>query len=173
MLINVNPNFDNGRVVCGRATCNREIGKMRLDHIHILLFSYRKCRLIHASTLSEHDEGGSTNIIVNRLIEENEPLNYDFARNFRRSNSNEEAGNESAARLLELGLMRPRMNLNTGSENRETVAPISDGESGSAGSESGSGFLDRIVRDILETDCSGDNFLQQLISSPSLYDVVD
>lgn len=68
-MINYNEEIINGRVLCGSGLCNHVVGKMRLDNVHVLLYSYRVGRLDHAASVSEYDQSGS--VTVNRLYDLN------------------------------------------------------------------------------------------------------
>lgn len=68
-MINIEAEIVDGRVLCGNKLCRREIGKMRLDNVHVLLFSYRFGKLVHAASVSENDDRGTNSVTINRFID--------------------------------------------------------------------------------------------------------
>lgn len=63
----------NGRAFCGRELCNHEIGVLKEDGVFIKLQSYCYCTLLYVSTVSEHTQDRFTSVVVNSLVESDEP----------------------------------------------------------------------------------------------------
>lgn len=71
--MNAEINDENGRTFCGRKLCGHEIGVLRDDNVFVALQSFRYCTLTYVSTVSEHTPDHFTSVVVNHLVELDEP----------------------------------------------------------------------------------------------------
>lgn len=71
----MNIDFYQGVVRCENELCNNIIGLLRYDHVLTILTSFRYCDLVYMPNESEHTPSMHNNLIMNRLIELDDP-NY-------------------------------------------------------------------------------------------------
>lgn len=142
-MVNVDINTTNNRVICLNGLCNREVGLLRSDNVHVLLFSYRKGRQVHSSTLTENDGDGSHNLIINHLIDMNDLSEYTIDINTRQLNETvEDETNMEMDREVD----------------NDAVVDLPNSES----SGPSSSFLDQLVEDIIGVDFEQGSFFEQL-----------
>lgn len=76
LLVNVVEETNSDLVLCGNALCQHQIGILCEGRVNVMLNSYRRCKLMHVSTITESRSGGSTSVVVNRLVELDDEFEY-------------------------------------------------------------------------------------------------
>lgn len=173
-MINIGKTISNGRVICGNDLCKREVGKLRHDYLHVLLFSYRECRLIHTVSRDENDGNGS--IVINQLVEMDDYPNVDLGNNVRQPTLNVTENMENALLLSNSEMFLPTMEVEMIETQAEAIIPSVAETSTSEAFGFDDNFFYRMVDSIVQNECGGDDFLERLASDnneTSFYEVDD
>lgn len=150
--MNINETIMNGRVLCGNALCKRKVG------IHVLLFNYRKCQLVHVATRVADEDGESSFIVINQLVEKDGSISLNFGVQQRRIISNSSSAVENAAPQLDLETFVPITESST-----VTVDPLLSAVNASEIFDFELEFFNQMVNNIIASDSNDGNSLKQLV----------
>lgn len=164
LMINVKDQSGTKLVECKRAGCRRVVGILQEDMVNVSLISFRKCNLEHVSSVSEHSRGGSTTVMVNRLVELDHDANVAFAH----PNAPTEArANANALNVSNDGFVPLNRAEGAVSENMDAEVPS---DSDLPPDDFDAEFLDQIVNAVLSGEDDLDTEFLGMDESAEYYD---